>query len=589
MAFAVAAAKADAEQTQLSAESVAEVRAQLPRRLCDLNSPSYEVRRRAAACVQRWIESPELGGMLAEEFQLRSLQPELPMEVRRRIELWRERLPTAHCARPRTQELADLQRLVSLLDDDSYSARVGASQRLQWLAGSESVAAPILVLLKRRLADGELSEESFRRIDEVRQVAWGVWLNRDSAGERSADRSLPPVSAAQIEHWLDDLMRPDSDRDLHGSLYRRVARQSLMDALAEDAEMPRVKAAIETRLRGTLNQDTRSALRTLLDLTRPAIVAEVWSDHKLQEPEQRLVIGEPRRFSEAANPSCFDRADDRLAHCVSGNSLTPGDYRVGVAFPAPHKGPGEREAVFHLVNLPTPRRQVAYSYYVKTDAAARLAKISRRTLDRFLGEKKLLSDPELGMLRQLDAREVSRFAARYFFLVDDGPVDEDVDAMYSTKRRDIEGESSRFGAVCAQLAVDGTREAMPGLLDAIRQKRFLSPTPLAPYRLEWLAAFSIAQRDPWPGVDAWLAENIENQQSLDIAHSDAAVIGATAAGILLERHHEKPSEFGLQLVVDPRLAELKVAGYSCGSALDAQRLRKWWQRQANIVQTTAAR
>ena len=56
---------------------------------------------------------------------------------------------------------------------------------------------------------------------------------------------------------------------------------------------------------------------------------------------------------------------------------------------------------------------------MKTDPAARLAKLSRRTLDRFLAEKRLLNDSELGMLGQLDAREVSRFASRYF-LADGG-------------------------------------------------------------------------------------------------------------------------------------------------------------------------
>ena len=120
------------------------------------------------------------------------------------------------------------------------------------------------------------------------------------------------------------------------------------------------------------------------------------------------------------------------------------------------------EAVFHLVNLPTPRRQIAYSYYVKTDPAARLAKLSRRTLDRFLAEKKLLSDSELGMLGQLDAREVSRFASRYFLLVEDGTVEEDLDQESSTSRNHLGRQSSRFGAICAQLALDGTREPRRG-------------------------------------------------------------------------------------------------------------------------------
>ena len=149
---------------------------------------------------------------------------------------------------------------------------------------------------------------------------------------------------------------------------------------------------------------------------------------------------------------------------MSGNSLTPGDYPVGVAFPPPNWPARPAGAVFHLVNLPTPRRQIAYSYYVKTDPAARLAKLSRRTLDRFLAEKKLLSDAELGMLGQLDAREVSRFASRYFLVVEDGMVEEDFDQESSTSRSHLGSQSSRFGAICAQLAVERNARSRPGAL-----------------------------------------------------------------------------------------------------------------------------
>jgi len=58
-------------------------------------------------------------------------------------------------------------------------------------------------------------------------------------------------------------------------------------------------------------------------------------------------------------PTHFDRCDDRSAHYVSGNSLSPGDYPVGVAFSHPR----QENAFFDLVNLPTPRRRMAYPYY----------------------------------------------------------------------------------------------------------------------------------------------------------------------------------------------------------------------------------
>ena len=131
-----------------------------------------------------------------------------------------------------------------------------------------------------------------------------------------------------------------------------------------------------------------------------------------------------------------------------------------------------------------------------------------------------------------------------------------------------------------QLAVNGTREAVPGLLEAIRQKKFNSPTPLGPYRLQWLAAFAIARRDPWPVVDAWLAENIHNQQTVLIDHDDAATIGATSAGLLLSRHDQKPAAFGLQSAADPQLTEMNISGYRYSAADGIQRIREWWKKQA---------
>ena len=217
--------------------------------------------------------------------------------------------------------------------------------------------------------------------------------------------------------------------------------------LSQDREVPRVKAAIEAHLRGKLEPAGTAALKDLLEFTRPALVAECWCSGS-QTLEQHLIVGQPM-YVAGHNPSHFDKADDRVAHCVSGNSLTPGDYPVGVAFPAPHWDNPRQQGFFDLINLPTPRQQIAYSYYVKTDPAARLAKLSRRTLDGFLAEKKLLSDAELGMLGQLDAREVSRFANRYLLLVEDGMVDEDFNTEMSTSRSPLGSQSSRLGAICA--------------------------------------------------------------------------------------------------------------------------------------------
>ena len=569
----VAAPPARGENPLSAAERQAAQRAELQHRIQQLDSPYYETRRMAAERLEHWLAMPEMAALLAEQFQQLIVQPELPYEIRWRILNWRTRLPAVKIEPPAAVSAEELQRLVCQLDDDSYAVRSGACERLQWLAGSESLAKPILLILKRRLTDPALSTDTYRRLESIRTIAWGIWLTSDAA-----DLNLPPVSPAQLEGWLDALGQPAAKNDVRATIGRRIARQELLDVLAQDRDVPQVKAAIEARLRGKVDPEAAARLKELLDLTRPVLVAESWIDHK-QQLEQHLIVGQPMHAPGALHPSHFDSADDHTAHCVSGNSLNPGYYPVGVAFPPPNWPLDFPVAAFHLVNLPTPRRQIAYSYYVKTDQAARLAKLSHRTLERFLAEKKSLSNAELGMLGQLDAREVSCFASRYFLAVEDGRVDEDLDQQSVTSHNHLGRHSSRFGALCAQMARDGTRDAAPGLVEAIRQNKFLSPTPLSPYRLQWLAALSIARRDPWPDVDRWLAENIDNQQTVIIDHDESPEIGATVAGLLLARHKERPEAFGLQAAADSQLVELNLPGFRYSTPDDVQRVREWWKRQ----------
>ena len=436
-----------------------------------------------------------------------------------------------------------------------------------------------MLILKRHLADYSLSEESYRRLESIRNIAWGVCLTSEVSGWK-----LPPVSHAQIDDWLDELGRPASMHDLHSAIRRRIARQELLDVLSQDAEVPRVKAAIEARLHGKLEQEAVVRLKELLDLTRPALVAESWSGRR-QTLEQHLFVGQPLQVVGAEHPSHFDRADDHVAHCVSGNALLPGDYPVGVAFPAPHWRSDLPETFFDIVNLPTPRRQIAYAYYVKTDPAARLAKLSRRTLDRFLSEKKLLNDAELGMLAQLDANEVSRFSSRYFLAMEDGAVDDDPDPESSNQPRPSRWSEQSLWVDLCPIGGRWHARAAPGLLETLRQRKFMSPTPLSPYRLPWLAALSIARRDPWQDVNAWLAENIDNQETLIIDNADAAEIGATAAGLLLTRHGQSPPAFGLQAALDPQLTDLKLSGFRYDKPEDAERVRQWWKKQSEIDKT----
>ncbi|MGD0899710.1 MAG: hypothetical protein ABR915_17905 [Thermoguttaceae bacterium] len=552
-----------------------EVRRQLASLVSDLDSRRYEVRQDAARKIEELAARPDTRDLMAEEFARQLLEPGLSFEARWRIVRWQSRLPKVSVVPPSSVSPAEIDQLVRQADDDSCAVRLGAAERLQWLSANARLAGPIMLGLKRRLAEPGISTDDYRRLDWLREQIWGGWLTGGSTGW-----DLPPVSQEQLGRWLDDLAGPAAKPDAVGRpspSRQQIARQELQELLASDAEVPRVKAALEERLARTTNADAAAAFRDLMDLTRPAMVAEGWQGRRLLSC-QHLLIGVPSKAPGAEKPSHFDRIDDRVAHCVSGNTLQPGDYPVGVAFPHP-KLPG---LMFHLVNLSTPRRKMAYAYCSKTDMTERLVAMSRRTTDRFLAERRPLGEREVWLLPGLDAREVSRFAGRYFRLVDDLLMDDDP-ALDDTGFSLPGGRSSLHGMICTVLAIDGTKDAVPGLLEAIQHKRVLPPTSLGPYEFPWLAALSIAARDPWHGVDDWLAGLPGRRDSLVLGRADGPELGATAARILLRRHGQSPGCFGLEVVPDSVLAALHVEGYRFGSLGGPERIQIWWKRQAEAA------
>ena len=579
---AVASLTADEPPAAVSADRL---HGEVSRLLGELDSDRFEVRHRAAERLEALVAKPELGRMLADEFRRMLVRPDVSFEVRWQLTRWSRRLPTPGPEPVAEATAEELERLTHQLDDNSYAVRLGAAERVDWLAKNPKLVCPLMVQLKRRLADPALDAEPRESLESAWQRVRGVWLLSDPSRDE-----LPAVSDEQIGQWLDDLTRRQTPGEMPSVVYAQgTARRELLDLLARDAYVPRLKSAIQSRLDRVPDADAGARLKELLDWTKPAIVAEYWQRRR-HLVEQHLLLGVPTLSPGAAKPTHFDRCDDRVAHCVTGNSLSPGDYPVGVAFP--HPDPRQLNTFFHLVNLPTPRRRMAYACSNRISDSKRLASISRRTLDRYLADKSPLSERELSMLADLDPAEVSRFAGRYFLLLDDG-------ATALTGRPQLAGRPSRFGMICTQLAIDGTKDAMPGLTDALAKDVFLPPNSLAPYRLHWLAALSIAARDPWPQSDAWLAGCIASHEPLnaswpavpkpgvtplpkridDPQNLLGPELGATAAALLLVRHGRVAAQFGLQPVVDSFMAKLHVDGYRFSSDEARKKVQQWWERE----------
>jgi hypothetical protein len=109
----------------------------------------------------------------------------------------------------------------------------------------------------------------------------------------------------------------------------------------------------------------------------------------------------------------------------------------------------------------------------------------------------------------------------------------------------LSNESSVHRTACLMLALDGSHEVVPALVEAARSNRFLPIASDEPHAMAWIAALAIAARDPWEDVDRWLAGLVERADRISFGQGTRGDIGATAAAMLLARHREEPAQFGL--------------------------------------------
>lgn len=533
----------------------AEVRQELERLVEQLDSDQFYVRQDASQRLEQLAGQAEAAPVLAAVWQEARLRMDLSLETRKRLERLAAHLPTARepVAEVAPEEIAGL---VGQLESDSYAVRLGAAERLQALLENPRLTGPIMLSLKRQARLAERSPDARRWIERLDEKAHAAWLASDPR-----TWELPPVSDAQLRQWVDELAGSET---LH-----RAAQRELRDRLACDAEVPRVKAALEAKLAEPgLSSEAAQRLQPLLELIPPGLVAEYWMN-QVHAGVQYLVVGVPSLGPGAQRPSHFDRIDDTTAHCVSGQNLKEGDYPVGVAIP--HPDPTMEGAFFHLVNLPTPRRRMLYEQELRRPTAEKLAELSRRTADRFLANKQHLSEAELMVLPQLDAKVVSAFAAEMLLTVEDQP-------LSRTGVVRLGGRPSHHGMLCGVLAAVGTKEAIPKLLEAIEAGRILPPDTRTPYRLDWLAALAIAGSDPWPGSDTWLAGLRERPEPL-ARGSRPPTLGATASAILLERHQQSPAALGLEATGEWILEGVQVRGYRYSDAEGPAAVQHWWAGQ----------
>ncbi|MBX3413082.1 MAG: hypothetical protein KF708_10375 [Pirellulales bacterium] len=603
------AAPSDAATAPVSEQQIATL-------LSQLDSENFAVREDAARRLGELASLPRYLAALAANLRRVSLDPATSFEVRTRIapilEQLRAEPSSGKNALPAQQGEAptpeEIDRLAAALTDDEYGVRVGAIARFDWLLRHRENVPQIYATLKRRMADPTLGESGRRDIAPVLERARGAWLLGPDD-----EAVLGPVSDEQMVAWIDLLAMPlAADRDDRRRAQRRQAEQEVLDLLARAAYVNKVAQALGERLaKPGLTDDALQRIENLLHWTKPALVAEFWfvdpsagntSTGELRHGGvQYLLVGVPSLGEGAERPSHFDRIDDREAHCVSGNALSEGNYPVGVLFPHPQ----QESAFFHLVNLPAPRRRMAYEHYLRTDEEQRARDLSRRTLEAIAARKSPLQPSEILMLGAVDREEFSRFVGPYFMAVDDTPFEIELAANTPA------GQTSRHGLICLMLADRGTPTAIPGLLKAIEAKRILPPTPGGPCDMPWIAALAIAsrvqERREWPDVDDWLASLVPRTEPLVLprrnvkpeeinSEDDAPEIGemypdlgATAAAILLRRHGIAPSVYGLEPIGRQLLIHVGCQGHRFTQAHQREALLEWWgDRQTAPSATSAA-
>lgn len=451
--------------------------------------------------------------------------------------------------------------LIAALQRDQYETRRAAFAELRSLSLASPSIHRFYPALKRAAARADLSLEARLVLASLRETARYTWLVENGAGDsiaplttisanpaanapadaqHGAALKVSPVTPEQIGRWLADLSALAASQQFTDVQRAKALEWELLDALADPRTAGIAAQQIEAALNGPHlglppSDSAAVRLRTLREWSQPGLAAEFWKSRQ-NFAIQYLIVGQPSRAEGALRPSLFDRVEGNTAHCVSGNSLRAGEYPLHVAFPHPR----EQASFFRLIPLPTARERLIYQYETETlSDDVRLREITERTLRPALLDRRAFDESELWLLPHLDPRAVAAILRQYFR---DAP-DERFDlSKLAPMLTDV---SSSHRTACVMLALDGTHDAVPSLVELARSRRAMELSTDEPHAVPWIAALAIAQRDPWDGVDGWLAELLTCEDRITFGQGTHAEVGATAAAILLSRHGQPLEEFGL--------------------------------------------
>ena len=550
----------------------------------ELDAPEFFVREAAMRRLRGFVLDDGSGRPITAELERISHDARLSFETHERLAEVLRGVERANTAPRETLTSDQIDQLVAQLADDHFTERENAGRRLQRLLENESNIAPLMGVFKARLNDAHTASATRQELLRHYDAARRAWL---LAPEGTC--SLPEVSEAQIIAWVKLIGQPIDNEATFAA--QRTATRELEDLMVRDDYRVSVTKLLEQQLAEAEDPGGKTRLRDLVDLTRPAMVAEIWTSAPVlinfagavaardNDPfsvrlvtTQYLHVGIPQIPANAPRATHFDHCDDKIAHCVSGNTLLPGDYPVGTAIPHPE---GET-TIFHLINLPTPRRRLIYEYSARRSEAIRLRELSQRTCAALLNKERKLAEADAGILMLLDRAIVADFAGQFFSKVDDAP-------LAGMGGRLIVGHTSTHGAVCYALAFTGGKDAAPAIIKAITDNRILPPEEGSHYNLPLIALLAVAHRDPWDKVNDWLSEQLERDEPLVSNVDPAPELAATAAALLGDRLGQSPQSLGLVPVMDGFCQQIGLSTYRFEAPQRRDAFRAWLRAQRQEV------
>ncbi len=524
-----------------------------------LNDDRFEVRQLALERLERLADDQANHEPLAAAAQPWLQRLDTPLETRQALQRLGAKLPRLATNAPVTA--AQIDDLVAALDSQKFSERIAADEQFKLLVLRADVSATLLDRLLLVLEAGELDRPLRQDIEQYWESARQTWLADD-------ERRYPLVELKddRLTALIEPLVSADATEESASQQVELIERQLRLH-LAHSVETARIASALQAASeRANLPSQAQARLDELLQWTKPAMVAEFWDLGK-HGGIQHLLVDVPSQAPGAVRPSHFDRINDRTAHCVSGNTLEPGDYPVGEFFPHPHRN----TAAFHLVNLPTPRARLAYEPRVKRLGAQRLAEISARTLSRWLERGAPLSLEQLRLLAWFDPDTLSRQGPKLLTKIDDVMLGE-------SPGDEVPRGLSHHGVLCLMLARRGTIEAVASLIEALDDGRFLKQAESISEEFAWLSVLSILNRARGAEADRRLVQLLGRRQAVFATEGEARDLGASAAALLLQRYEQSPESYGLKLHSPPVLLAVSDLPplYSWESSTAEKKVRDWW-------------